>query len=87
VRAACIFLAAGLAGCAVLELPFDQVDGVVREGAQVARAGAAEQKAALAAAGGLALVVRRRLGGLTGDVYGAAIELAELVFLLVAAAR
>ncbi len=42
---------------------------------------------ALAAAGGLALVVRRRLGGLTGDVYGAAIELAELVFLLVAAAR
>jgi hypothetical protein len=42
--------AAALAGCAVLELPFDQVDGAVREAAQVARASAAEQKAALAAA-------------------------------------
>jgi hypothetical protein len=49
-RAACMLLAAALAGCAVLELPFDQVDGVVREAAQVARVGAAEQKAALAAA-------------------------------------
>jgi adenosylcobinamide-GDP ribazoletransferase len=43
--------------------------------------------AALVAAGALALAVRRRLGGLTGDVYGAAIELAELTFLLVAALR
>jgi cobalamin synthase len=31
--------------------------------------------------------VRRRLGGLTGDVYGAAIELAELAFLVVAGVR
>lgn len=43
--------------------------------------------AALAAALGLAFVVRRRLGGLTGDAYGAAIELAELAFLLVAGLR
>lgn len=41
--------------------------------------------AAGAAAYGVALVARRRLGGLTGDVYGAAIELAELAFLSVAA--
>ena len=40
--------------------------------------------AALATALGLALWLTRRLGGLTGDVYGAAIELAELVFLVVA---
>lgn len=38
-------------------------------------------------AGGLAaLAAQRRLGGLTGDVYGACIELAELGFLVVAAA-
>lgn len=43
--------------------------------------------AALAAALVLALLVRRRLGGLTGDVYGAAIELAELAFLVVAGVR
>jgi len=41
--------------------------------------------AALAAALGLAFWMQRRLGGLTGDVYGAAIELAELAFLIVAA--
>lgn len=40
--------------------------------------------AALVTALGLALWIQRRLGGLTGDVYGAAIELAELAFLLVA---
>jgi adenosylcobinamide-GDP ribazoletransferase len=38
--------------------------------------------AALAMALGLAVLVRRRVGGLTGDVYGAAIELAELAFLI-----
>jgi adenosylcobinamide-GDP ribazoletransferase len=43
--------------------------------------------AALAVAWAVALVARRRLGGLTGDVYGAAIELAELAFLSVAALR
>jgi adenosylcobinamide-GDP ribazoletransferase len=42
--------------------------------------------AAVVAAVGLALTVRRRLGGLTGDVYGAAIELAEVGFLVVASA-
>ena len=40
--------------------------------------------AALAVALGLAFWIVRRLGGLTGDVYGAAIELAELTFLIVA---
>jgi adenosylcobinamide-GDP ribazoletransferase len=43
--------------------------------------------AALAAAASLALVVRRRLGGLTGDAYGAAIELAETAFLVCAGLR
>jgi adenosylcobinamide-GDP ribazoletransferase len=43
--------------------------------------------AAAAVALAVALVARRRLGGLTGDVYGAAIELAELAFLSVAALR
>jgi adenosylcobinamide-GDP ribazoletransferase len=39
---------------------------------------------ALAAASLFALWLRRRLGGLTGDVYGASIELAEVVMLVVA---
>jgi adenosylcobinamide-GDP ribazoletransferase len=42
---------------------------------------------ALAAAGGLALAVSRRLGGLTGDVYGACIELAEVALLAAATWR
>jgi adenosylcobinamide-GDP ribazoletransferase len=41
---------------------------------------------ALAAASLFALWLRRRLGGLTGDVYGASIELAEVVMLVVAGA-
>jgi len=40
---------------------------------------------ALAAALGFGVWMRRRLGGLTGDVYGAAIELAEIAFVAVAA--
>ncbi len=48
---------------------------------------AAPAALALAGALGLALFVRKRLGGLTGDVYGAAVELAELAFLVVACAR
>jgi len=39
---------------------------------------------ALGAALGLAVWLQRRLGGLTGDVYGAAIELAELAFVTAA---
>jgi adenosylcobinamide-GDP ribazoletransferase len=45
-------------------------------GAGALRAGAL----ALAAALLVAVAINRRLGGLTGDVYGAAIEIAELVF-------
>jgi adenosylcobinamide-GDP ribazoletransferase len=41
---------------------------------------------ALAAASLFALWLRRRLGGLTGDVYGAAIELAEVVALTICGA-
>jgi adenosylcobinamide-GDP ribazoletransferase len=40
--------------------------------------------AALIVALGFAVWMRRRLGGLTGDAYGAAIELAEVVFLIAA---
>lgn len=43
--------------------------------------------AALAAAFALALWIQRRLGGLTGDVYGAAIEVAEIAFLIAASVR
>ena len=42
---------------------------------------------AVASALGLAWLAQRRLGGLTGDVYGATIELAELAALLAASAR
>jgi adenosylcobinamide-GDP ribazoletransferase len=42
---------------------------------------------ALAGALAIALWLHRRLGGLTGDVYGAAIEAAELVFLVIAGLR
>jgi adenosylcobinamide-GDP ribazoletransferase len=47
--------------------------------ASVAAAGAAAVSAL-----GLAVWMHRRLGGLTGDVYGAAIELAEAAFLVAA---
>lgn len=40
--------------------------------------------AALAAALAVAVPLHRRLGGLTGDVHGAAIETAELAFLMIA---
>jgi adenosylcobinamide-GDP ribazoletransferase len=43
--------------------------------------------AALGACLLFALVVYRRIGGLTGDAYGACIELAELAFLVAACAR
>lgn len=43
--------------------------------------------AALGAAAVLASLVQRRLGGLTGDVYGAIIEVAEVAALVAGAAR
>lgn len=43
--------------------------------------------AALATAAAMAFAIRRRLGGLTGDVYGAAVEVAETVFLVCAGVR
>jgi cobalamin synthase len=42
---------------------------------------------ALALAAVFGLYLQRRLGGLTGDGYGAAIELAELAFLVACAVR
>ncbi|ALA58036.1 adenosylcobinamide-GDP ribazoletransferase [Nitrospira moscoviensis] len=39
---------------------------------------------ALAVALGIGFWLKRRLGGLTGDVYGTAIELSEIIFLVVA---
>jgi adenosylcobinamide-GDP ribazoletransferase len=39
-----------------------------------------------AAVGGIALLARRRLGGYTGDVFGAAQQMAEIAILLAAAA-
>ena len=39
---------------------------------------------ALAVALGIGFWLKRRLGGLTGDVYGAAIEVSEVIFLVVA---
>jgi adenosylcobinamide-GDP ribazoletransferase len=55
--------------------------------AAFAPASLAPTGAALVAAAGLALAVNRRLGGLTGDAYGAAIELAEVALLAAAAIR
>ncbi len=48
---------------------------------------AAPAAAALAAAVAMGLAIRRKLGGLTGDVYGAAVEVAETVFLVCAGLR
>lgn len=45
-----LLLTLAVSGCALLQPPFDQVDQVVREAVQAAKAPAAEQKAALAAA-------------------------------------
>jgi adenosylcobinamide-GDP ribazoletransferase len=56
----------------------------------VAWVGGAVVAPALAAIGtalAVALWMTRRLGGLNGDVYGAALELAEVAFLLVAVSR
>jgi hypothetical protein len=50
VKRAAVLLLVALTGCALLQPPLDQVDTVVREAAQVARAPVDEQKAALAAA-------------------------------------
>ena len=55
--------------------------------AAFAPASLAPTAVALAAAAGLAWTVHRRIGGLTGDAYGAAIELAEVALLAAAALR
>jgi adenosylcobinamide-GDP ribazoletransferase len=52
--------------------------------APFAPASLAPAAVALAAAAALALAVQARLGGLTGDVYGAAIEIAEAALLAAA---
>lgn len=63
------------------------VAAVVAEVAWRAVAGAVVAAAAFLAAGAVLLWSRRRLGGFTGDVLGAAGVLSETVGLLVAAAR
>jgi hypothetical protein len=50
VKGRSVFLVLLFAGCAALQPPVDQVDGLLREAVQVARASAAEQKATLAGA-------------------------------------
>jgi adenosylcobinamide-GDP ribazoletransferase len=55
-------------------------------GPLLAARGLAGVAAALGVAAGLRRVAVRRLGGLTGDVFGAMIELSAAVFLLVFAA-
>ncbi len=74
----------GTAGAREVAIAALLAAGMLAPSAPVSLAAAA---GALVVAGALALVVRRRLGGLTGDVYGAAIELAEVAFLSVAALR
>lgn len=60
---------------------------VVLAGVWSVPAGPVALVAALAGGGGVVLLARRRLGGFTGDVLGAAGVVAETVGLLVAAAR
>jgi adenosylcobinamide-GDP ribazoletransferase len=56
-------------------------------GVGAGRAGVAAVAAAALAGAGVVVLARRRLGGFTGDVLGAAIVVAETVGLVVAAAR
>ena len=49
-RRAWLFVLISLAGCALLQPPFDQVDQVVRETVQAAKGSSAEQKSAIAEA-------------------------------------
>ncbi len=60
--------------------------GTAAGGPLLAARGLAAVAAALVVAAGLRRVAVRRLGGLTGDVFGAMIELSAAVFLLVFAA-
>ena len=67
-----VAIAAGLAACAIA--PF-------------APTSIGTSAAALAAAAAVAASLHRRIGGLTGDCYGAAVEIAETVFLAAASLR
>ncbi len=75
--------AAGRAASAAVLLAAVAAAGLALGGLPAAARGAAAAAAGLAVAGLLRLVARRRLGGLTGDVFGAIIELSTATVLVV----
>jgi adenosylcobinamide-GDP ribazoletransferase len=75
--------AAGRAVSVVVLLAAVAAGGVLLGGLPAAARGLAAALAGLAAGAGLGLAARRRLGGMTGDVFGAIIELGTATVLLV----
>jgi adenosylcobinamide-GDP ribazoletransferase len=69
-----------------LDLAFGSLSALLACALDWRRAAVALPLAGLAAVG-VALLARRRVGGATGDVYGATVELSQLAVLLVFAAR
>ena len=79
--------AAGRAASAAVLLAAVVAAGLALGGVAAAARGAAAAAAGLAVAALLRWAARRRLGGMTGDVFGAVIELSTATVLLVLAAR
>ena len=73
------WLAAALLGCAIV------VAGIASDGAGLAIRGLVAAVAGLLSGGLLQLVARRRLGGMTGDVFGAIVEVSAATVLVVCA--
>ena len=77
-----------LIGAATPSDAFVAASGTLAFGALLAgRAGLAAAAAALGLAWGLTRYASRKLGGITGDILGALVELTELVFLVIYAIR